>query len=158
MTFIGIDPGLGGAIALLSADGKIVAVWDMPVLAIKKGKKLRHEYLPAEIYRLLQTVSLPASVLLELVRSRPGQGVTSMFSMGRGVGVLEGVIASLGLPLTYTTPQSWKKAMELRGSDKQASILKAQQLIPGSAKYLILKKHDGRAEALLIAEYNRRKS
>jgi crossover junction endodeoxyribonuclease RuvC len=100
----------------------------------------------------------PLTVGLELVHAMPGQGVTSMFSMGRGVGIWEGILAGLRIPFDTVTPQAWKKLLLGKGAgdDKNASILRAQALIPGAAEYLSRAKDDGRAEAMLIAEYFRR--
>jgi crossover junction endodeoxyribonuclease RuvC len=53
------------------------------------------------------------------------------------------------------TPQRWKKTMlDGQGKDKDAARFKAQALFPQIE--LHLKKHDGRADALLIAEFARR--
>ena len=98
-----------------------------------------------------------AVVGFEQVHSMPQEGVSSSFSFGRGVGQWEGIISALQLPIEYVTPQVWKKALGL-GHDKNASILKAQQLLPAAAPFLTLVKHDGRAEACLIAEYFRRRA
>jgi hypothetical protein len=43
----------------------------------------------------------------------------------------------------------------LAGDDKNASIVQALRLYPCAAEFLTLKKHDGRAEALLMAGYLR---
>jgi crossover junction endodeoxyribonuclease RuvC len=80
-----------------------------------------------------------------------------MFTMGRGLGTWEGVLAGLGIPYELVTPQRWKKAlMDGMGKDKDASRLQAIRLFPAIAGQLARKKDDGRADALLIAEYGRR--
>ena len=97
-------------------------------------------------------------VALEKVHSMPGQGVRSMFSMGEGYGIWKGIITALGYPLHLITPQEWKKEMMGgMGKEKDASRLKAMQLFPKIADQLQLKKDHGKADALLIAEYLRRK-
>jgi crossover junction endodeoxyribonuclease RuvC len=95
---------------------------------------------------------------LEEVHAMPGQGVTSMFSMGKGSGLWEGIITALGMPLVRIPPQRWKKEMlaDGRGKDKQASIVRALELFPEAASHMARKKDEGRAEAILIAEYLRR--
>ena len=42
--YIGIDPGLGGAVAVLHADGWLVAVHDTPVLTLSTSRGTRQEY------------------------------------------------------------------------------------------------------------------
>lgn len=81
----------------------------------------------------------------------PGQGVTSMFNFGQGYGVIKGVLAGIGVPYKDATPQKWKKACGLIGSDKDAARLLAIELFPDAE--LHLKKHGGRADALLIAKF-----
>ena len=165
MITCGVDPGANGAVAVLDKSGKLLQVSDTPTIVVKRGGGKRTEYLPKNMTEILREALLighrqneQVLVYLEHVHSMPKQGVRSMFSMGVGFGVWCGIIAALDLPLEYITPQVWKKTLGLSGSDKSASILKAQQIIPGAAPYLTLKKHDGRAEACLIAEYGRRRS
>jgi hypothetical protein len=43
-----------------------------------------------------------------------------------------------------------------QGKEKSAARFKAMALFPSMAEHLKLVKHDGRAEALLLAEYGRR--
>ena len=57
------------------------------------------------------------------------------------------------------SPQKWKKEFNL-DSDKQKSIDTAKKLFPDVNLFRTnrcTKEHDGMAEALLIAEYGRRK-
>jgi crossover junction endodeoxyribonuclease RuvC len=159
-SYIGIDPGLSGALAILDEDGGVVDVVDTPVVLVKKGKQKNHVYVVADMVALLRPyASQPfyTRVALESVSARPGQGVTSMFSMGKGLGLWIGILTALGFPLTFVTPQSWKKALQIpTGAAKGSSILRARQLFPGVALDRV--KDHGRADALLIAEYHRRTS
>ncbi|MFM6207166.1 hypothetical protein, partial [Planktothrix sp.] len=107
----------------------------------------------SELRRLIPPDSI---IILESVHAMPGQGVSSMFSFGLGYGVWLGIVAALNVPIEFVTPQAWKKYYSL-GPDKEASRVKALQLFPSQASELKLKKHHGRAEALLLAEYLRRK-
>lgn len=149
-TFIGIDPGLSGAIAVISADGK-THLYDMPVL--NDGKK-NHINIPKLLTILHEWDTRKTEVIIEEVHAMPGQGVTSMFRMGQTLGILQCAIFSCGFPMHRIRPQAWKKAYGMSGKDKSASILRAQELFPQAD--IRLKKHDGRAEALLMAEYLRR--
>jgi crossover junction endodeoxyribonuclease RuvC len=149
--YAGIDPGLTGAVGILDHNGRLVSVVDTPTIAIRKGKTTKHDYLPSQMASIL--AGKDVRVALEFVSAMPRQGVTSVFSFGRGTGIWEGILGALELPYCKVTPQAWKRALigVGTGSNKAASILRAQQLIPGAASYLTLKKHEGRAEALLIA-------
>src|SRR5262245_45173642 len=171
MILLGIDPGLDGALAILYTEphhGK-PAVWDVPVLTT--GRKLtaekirsKREYDIAQMSKLLRDLTrFPGDMpdpfgvhaCIEHVASRPSQGVVSMFSMGYGSGLWEGLLTGLGIPITRVGPQKWKHAMlQGVGTEKAASILRAKQLFPRvDLNGTRGKPRDGRAEALLIASY-----
>jgi len=85
----------------------------------------------------------------------PGQGVSSMFNYGMGYGIYKGIFAALDIPFQEVPPVKWKREFSL-DKDKSKSIQAAKQLFPKEAINL-LKSKDGRSEALLLAEYGRRK-
>jgi hypothetical protein len=65
-----------------------------------------------------------------------------------GFGSVLSVLQVLRLPVELITPAVWKRALGL-SSQKLASLHKARLLFPGAELHLA--KHDGRAEALLLA-------
>ena len=164
MIFAAIDPGLSGAVAAIDSHGHIVMLSDTPTLLVKKGKGTKHVYIEsamATILRNLQGTESVRLVAIENVHAMPGQGVTSMFSMGTGLGIWLGILAALRLPYERVEPAKWKREMGIAtGSDKRAGIVKASQLFPtasfrkdrGRVDTL-----DGRADALLLCEWIRRK-
>jgi len=148
---IGIDPGLYGALAVLAADGVLVALHDTAVLTIGPSRGSREEYDVPGMAALLQPYAgSQAHVILEESQPMPGQGVRSMCTTGYGYGIWIGVLAALQLPYTTVRPAVWKQALGL-GKDKEQARLRAMQLFPSAD--LRLKKHHGRAEALLLARY-----
>lgn len=165
MIYVGIDPGLDGAVATIGPDGA-ASVYDTPTLLVGK-KRVIDAKAAAGRLSLVAVPSLPFEcwagteldprilIGLERVHTMPKQGIVSAFSFGTGYGVWLGVLAAYGLPHELVTPQAWKKVM-LAGApkEKDSSRQKAIQLFPGVD--LHLKKHHGRADALLIAEYLRR--
>lgn len=152
-TFIGIDPGATGAVCSLSSNGEIKFL-DCPVIKIG-GKTRPNATLMAS--GLKELITPNTRLIIESVHAMPKQGVASTFNFGMGFGIWLGVIASLEIPVELVTPQVWKKYFGLIGTNKDASREKALQLFPGQSQELKLKKHHGRAEALLLAEYLRRK-
>jgi crossover junction endodeoxyribonuclease RuvC len=96
---------------------------------------------------------------LEKVGAMPGQGVTSMFNFGVSYGYIKGVLEANRIPYQEIPPQRWKKEFGLN-SDKAASVEVCRKLFPDVnllATPRCRKPHDGMAEALLLAEYARRK-
>ena len=164
MIYLGIDPGLDGALAAITPDGsKPYWVSDTPTLTIvgQAGKKRDYavatmaEYLEVALGPDKDSVEKKIHAFIENVHSSPQMGVRSAWTMGYGSGVWIGMLAALHIPFTPVTPQRWKKLMlDGMGHEKDASIARAQQLFPKAD--IRLKKHDGRAEALLIAEFGRR--
>jgi crossover junction endodeoxyribonuclease RuvC len=151
MISLGIDPGLTGALTVLDGDGTLVAVHDAPVLTLLTTRGTRQEYDVPGLVGLLTPYAGPqVHVTIEESQAMPGQGVRSMFTIGLGFGLWLGVLTALALPYTRVRPGPWKRALHL-GTDKEQSRLRAQQLFPGAE--LRLKKHHGRAEALLLAWY-----
>jgi crossover junction endodeoxyribonuclease RuvC len=156
MIYIGIDPGLDGALAIFESVVEGV-VYDTPTLTVKGVRGNRREYALRRMSLWLAPHTNNAVAYIENVHAMPGQGVRSMFTMGYGVGAWEGILAALGIIYTRVTPQRWKAAMlDGMGKDKDASRMRAMQLWPSRAGLFERKRDDGRADAMLIAEYCRR--
>ena len=151
MLIIGIDPGLTGALGFLR-DGVFVAVEDMPVV-LKGVGSVKNEVSPQGIKTLIrERLQSDESVVavIERVGAMPGQGVSSVFSLGDSFGSARAVLATAGFETTHVHPTVWKKYFKLT-SDKELSRALATRLFPSAP--LHLKKHDGRAEALLLARW-----
>lgn len=144
---LGIDPGASGALALLSPDGaEIVAFLDMPFFEVRGKKRLDVHALG----RFLAPHAESSRAVIELVGAMPGQGVSSMFTFGFGVGALHGACGALGMELDTVTPRVWKAAYKL-GKDKDESRMLATRRWPRQAALFSRKKDEARAEAALIA-------
>jgi crossover junction endodeoxyribonuclease RuvC len=170
MIHVGIDPGVTGAIAVLDTETRQVQFFDTPTVQVKSGKKFKNILDTGAIVLMLQNLSAGRGVFvtIEKVNAMPGRpgangegprsmGATSAFNFGMGFGIWLGSIAALLLPCQQVHPLTWKKLlMADMGKEKDASRVKAMQLYPATAKDLNLKKHHGRADALLLAEFGRR--
>lgn len=148
MIYIGIDPGKNGGFAVISGKSFVeVHTWDDKVFVDRMHS----------ISKAFPTNEMRCC--LEKVGAMPGQGVTSMFTFGTGYGFIQGVLTAYGIPYQLVPPQTWKKAFSLNSS-KQTSIEVCQKLFPSMNLMRTdrcKKPHDGMAEALLMAEYARRK-
>ena len=172
---IAIDPGLTGAIALLT-DGELVEVVDMPTATTTKRKKgktvtvntLDVDRIVAIIDRLGYSLNLdhdhPLEFVIEAQSTRPGQAAQSVLKTGTGYGVLIGIAAMTGHPWHTIRPQEWKKEQglsgigaELKGAAKTRAIKTASRHLaamrwPDHALLFARAKDDGRAEAALIGD------
>ena len=158
MNFIGIDPGLSGAIAYLD-EASVPRVFDMPVIKIGK----RHDYVvPNLVSFFLNLDEDPLTNVLvgiESLHAMPSSMCSGVgnFSLGRSSGVFEGIFAALHIPFQKIPPKRWQKLfLDGMPHEKGSSVVVAKRLFPGVD--LSLKRHHGRADALLIAEYMRRTS
>ena len=146
---IGIDPGMTGAIAAF-IDGELLDIVDMPTAdGTVAAVLLRHEL---KMFANAGFDTRP-QVIVEKVHAMPGNGAVSMFKFGRSLGVIEGVVGGLAWPLTWVTPQAWKKDAGLIGKDKDAARMLALETWPEHHQTFARKKDIGRADAALIGRW-----
>ena len=161
MKIIGIDPGLDGGIAVMDERGlRYAEVLPTTKLAKKREVNLAalRDLLSIDLDDLNPFARDGVHVFLEHVHAMPKQGVTSMFTFGRGFGQIEGILAGLRIPYTLVSPQTWKKVV-MAGEPKGSEILVAERLWPEQdwrASERCKKQHMGMIDAALIAEYGRR--
>jgi crossover junction endodeoxyribonuclease RuvC len=141
---LAIDPGVNGAYAVLGREGEFLDMGELPRFA----KALNAVEL-ASIFSLHR----PEIAVIEKVTSMPNQGVASTFTFGCAYGVCIGVAEGSDVPVAFVTPGRWKAHFRLIGQPKDASRELAIRLYPAVARMLGLKKHHGRADALLIARF-----
>jgi crossover junction endodeoxyribonuclease RuvC len=150
---LGIDPGLGGALALLNVSTRAIeSLHDMPVIQGRVD--------PARLALIVGMCQLQGTIVavVELVRSMPRQ--SGSFNFGVSAGVVHGVLGALGVPMVLIPPGVWKPAMGLRrglnetqAQNKTRARELAQKLWPLQAgMFKLIKNHD-RAEAALLARF-----
>lgn len=145
-SYIGIDPGKHGGIAVLDETGAIVDVVKMPET-------------PQDLLEFLSQYKENSVCTLERVGGMPGNGGSAMFNFGKGYGHLQMALIALEIPTEDVTPNKWEKTYQLGSSGKFGKTewknklkAKAQQLFPSLGKKITL----ATCDALLIAEYGRR--
>jgi crossover junction endodeoxyribonuclease RuvC len=146
---LGVDPGATGALAMWDSDLEALIVVDMPSVAVRVGKTKRRQISESWLAATLRVFE-PDCAWIERVHALPGQGVTSSFSFGMAYGLVRGVLAALGVPVSLVTPNEWKRSFRL-GPDKNEARLIAARLFPAAAGRFSRAMDDGRAEAALLA-------
>ena len=141
---MGIDPGVNGAYAVLLPNGDFWSCDELP-----RFEKMVNATGFSDVLNSLR----PAQVAIERVSAMPKQGVSSTFTFGAAYGVCIGCVAGYGAPVSLVTPAKWKAHFRLVGKPKDAARELAIRLYPVAAPLLKLKKHHGRADALLLARY-----
>ncbi len=155
MIIIGIDPGVSGAICILT-DGKITEIYEMPTMI--DGKKNKKQVNGPQIYneiskRIINIPKKEVVVVIEQVAAMPGQGVTSMFNFGQSFGVLKGICSAMQLSMHFVRPAKWKKYFNLIKTEKDASRTKVIEIFPYISSQLSRKKDSNKADAILIASF-----
>ncbi len=159
----GLDPGLSGAIVLLSQDHKKVMFWPMPLTINGKQKEIDYPQV-SEILRNADSVA-EGNMHAFLERAVPfAMGTKSAFNYGRGFAALEIALSDLDIPHSMVEPAKWTKAMHvgIKGDlkPKAKSAIAVKRLfpkltvkLPKSKKGALL---DGFVDALLIAGFGLR--
>jgi len=144
MIYIGIDPGKSGSMAIIDGDEISLVPFE-----------------PREYIRAIAGLAGRKAVCcLEHVSAMPRQGVVSTFNFGSNFGWIQGVLDSFGVSYELVRPAKWKKEFSVT-ADKNSSIAVCKRLFPHVSLLRTencRKDDDGLAEALLMAEYARRKN
>lgn len=148
MLTIGIDPGRKGGVAYLHPDG-MVEMHDLPYDA--DGLDALAMYDVALGWRYPPR---PVSVVVEQVGGAMRDASSNAFVFGRDVGAMLACIRLAGFEPEFVPPIRWKTRMGLKGRAKKESLALARKLYPHVAG-LERAKHEGRAEALLIAHFHK---
>ena len=172
--YIGIDPGMHGAIAVRGNGG--IWIYDIPVTtsSVLSGNNAKEQTdididklkrVVTSILNKIQgcqviTVCEHSAGMAYLPTSQRGgyhDNAHSAFKKGYGFGVLRAVFAVAGIPFDFTPrPGDWKRTLQLTDSNltynqkKNKARVKAIELFPMLQDALKRVKDSDRAEALLL--------
>jgi crossover junction endodeoxyribonuclease RuvC len=152
-TIIGIDPGVSGALAVITPEGNL-GIYDLPTAPTENFNGID----PVELKRLLAMRIAPVFrntvAYCEKSILPPKNGALATRSVYDCRGVIRAVLALSGIPLIYVSPKEWKKFHGLpEKSDKERSRGFCKQIRPDLSEQLARKMDHNRAEAVLIALY-----
>jgi len=152
---MGVDPGMTGAIAFYDfTTKKLRAVYDTPLIANpnypakSKIKNILNAGKLAEI--IAGYAQHTALVVIEEVSAMPNDGPVQAFRFGFVTGVVRGIVVAHNIPVLKIRPAVWKSLLGLK-SDKNLSLDLARKEFKNN-DFFTLKKHNGRAEAALLAK------
>lgn len=153
-TYIGIDPGITGAVSMVKEDGTA------ETRGIERSLHDAVCYL-AQIKQNTQAYGHELYAVIEKVGAMPKQGVSSTFAFGCTYGHLRGALIALGIPIiAEPTPVVWKRKIFGAGifklskpQQKRAARDEARKLYPCLNEQLRLVKDADKAEAALLAHY-----
>lgn len=182
-TFIGIDPGVSGAIAVIIEGAPMPAIFDMPVETHVTGtKKKPTKRNVLDVIRLrsilakLKSEATDIFAVVETPAMRPSvrptghncpichqphlvvnQGMANQGAFMRAGGLIVGVLVGLGIGYEEVFSSVWTAEVFHGRSEKLDHRQLAATLYPTAAGKLARVKDDGRADALLLADYGKRR-
>ena len=158
MIWIGIDPGVSGAVAAIGPNS--CDVEDIPTIEMGgTGRTVRKidGLALAKMLRRFVPAGEPCMVVLEDVHVMPSSksGSAANTSLLHSKGVIEGVLAVLRMQTELVNSQRWKGKFGLK-ADKKMALEKARTLYPVLATSHLGRVSDhNRAESLLMAHYGK---
>jgi len=173
---MGIDPGLQGGIAIIIDEGEElhpgglavrtfsgIGTYPMPV--ISNGKKKTYDHLLLKHLLMFNPSNVYAILEQQQVMPKKGvkQGGKSMFTLGYGFGALKQCLVDLAIPHEVAHAQLWQKEFGIsgrKGNTKAQALLICRDLFPDLNFFATEspeKPHEGIVDALLIAEFARRR-
>jgi hypothetical protein len=164
-SYLGIDPGLEGAITLLQYHNNNIEleIYDMPITSTNLKKRTQMRVDGLAFWHFLQAWrQYNPIVCLEHLWGFGAAinvgGEKGQFTFADDYGLLRGLLIASELKVLMAPPQTWQAAVgKEKCSDKTGSIKRAIELYPQHSQMLIKPGartySDGRAESLLIAHY-----
>jgi hypothetical protein len=174
--FLGIDPGMQGAIVALREDGTLASATMQPLAGGEPDAGAMVKLLQSESCGAHQTVRVAAIELVHAGSAMDKRGAVSLCSTAA---LWRGILAAHQIPILRPSPQTWQKEMlrdrkmttklkAKRSKDgagyhmapakdtKAMATAAALELWPELGAQLAVKKNQGIADAALIAEWGRR--
>lgn len=164
--FMGIDPGVTGALAVIGCiahkqQWRVLYVTDIPTFTIVRNSKNVRRVDARALARLMRPwVPICDSVAVEMVFAPPGIMSTAAFSLGYTACAIDTALINCGINPQHkkrrdVTAGTWKKALRLP-QHKEAARAMATQVLGDDARdmHWYNKGHHNRAEAALIAVWS----
>ena len=139
---LGIDPGKTGGIAILDTRELTVETWMMPDTT-------------RDLHDMI--AGMPAIMVCAIEKPfyPPQNGPANAGAKGEAYGIIKGALAWRDIPFHEVRPSDWKRSLNIP-TDKTAARQRASEFFPANSDQWKLAKHDGRAEAALIAWFARK--
>ena len=143
MIYLGIDPGIYGALAMLHSHG-YAEVYDAPIY--RAGGKNKFDDKQAA---MMVKPLAPQGCIAAVETTYMG------YKSAENIGKWKGILAAVGIPYLEVYPVHWQTFCGIYGKKgKEPSIKRAQEKWPSLN---IADKEDGKADAINIADWCRGK-
>ena len=164
--YVGIDIGKEGAIAII----------DDVFITYDATPKIGTEIDLRGLSQIINKIGRDSIVVIEDVHAIFKSSAKSTFEFGRALGIVEGILSAKVIPFIKVAPKTWQKEMfqgvalmhrpsstkkTMVTDTKSMALIAAQRLFPNldfTPTKASKKPHNGIVDALLMAEYGRRKN
>ena len=148
-TIVGIDPGLGGGIAVLGAKKDCA----LPFSTMSETEEFLIDLIKSEGISLFKAFVEEPPVFFQ----GAGGGLASQAKLHRNLGQYEGLLMGLGIPFETISPKKWQKGLpglaKLKGVERKRALKNL-----AVQRYPQLKPTLKTCDAILIAEYGLKNS
>lgn len=152
MRVLSIDPGISGALAVISGKPgavKVEAVHDLPTYSEKTSSGKTRRYIdPVALAALIETIGPVDRVVIERLVAPPGISGLAAYSLGATAATIATVLRLAGTNFKLVSSVVWKKAIDCP-ADKEAARQMASRIFKDD-KFWPRRKDHNRAESCLI--------
>lgn len=152
---IGIDIGMGGAIARIHESGA-TSIHDMPTVGVGPDRRIDGRGLIL-LLRQLVVPGVPTLIVIEDIRVRKIAGRVMNHStetlLVEGKGVVRAVADIMGATTVQVQPATWKRFFGLIRKNKNAGREVAMRLYPSAAPDIKRVRDHNRGDAILLAHF-----
>lgn len=132
-TYIGIDPGVRGAIVVLNDDREILHSGNVPLLNMKSTGKGQYDL--NSMWSTIRNFSSGTTRChIERSQAMPRDSSSSAWKTGCGFGYWEMALVAAGIPYNVVSPRVWQKKLFKGLPDmdtKTLSVMAAKRSLPG---------------------------
>jgi len=154
MIYIGIDPGLTGAIGVLDHKGQYLEVIDLPTREKEANGKVKKKIDSKELCKTFERItdlgSIPSFCIVEAQTVYGGIHPGTQASILESYGAIQACLEIEEMHFDVAWPSSWKSKMGLTKKPKDYSTAMAIRMFQQAP--LRRSKDHNRAEALLLAK------
>lgn len=149
--YVGIDPGFKGAAALLTdRGGYFIYDWQSEASASRILKNWDSEYQITALIERIFPINRPPSA--------DGKSYYQPSSkLSQNYGFWRGILTAHEIEYEHIAPRTWQAGILMQHAGrntKERAFNTIREILPGCKKHVKYKtKHDGRADALLLAFY-----
>lgn len=162
MIYLGIDHGKAGALAWLSEDGQLLGLEDMPIkngdISVRALMRIIEPFGKQVTIAAIEPVLTVYRFDIKTKQRKLVQSGKSLVTQATELGYIKALLTVFSCTIREIRASEWQKYFDLHGKKgKTPNVEKAQALFPDAQLRNGRKMLDGRADALLIAEYLRQK-